>query len=530
VIRRCLLWGFAATLVLGTSAAGVPTWGTPVQLSSGERARGPELALDASGEVLVVWNQEIGADCPKQPAGLACIHVVTSAARERGSTTWSAPVEISRPGVGSTPLSALDPSGNAAIAWIHDIGRDRVLQASYRRASSGSWPEPNDVSEASLEVRTHEIALDAAGNALVVWSERTRQVFDLMAAFRDATTGAWSAPRRLSGFEHGALSGPDLALTPAGRAVVTWVDGQSVVWVAFGDSATRNWESPVALSAAGSSARRGARVAASTSGDVAVVWLEGELSALAATVVARHRARTGEWTAPDEIGTAVSALGGEPQVALDDLSNAVVMWVAPSGVVTAASGGPTQGWSVRDVSRPGAFASAPRLAVDGLGNAVAVWADDVNGPLHATIRPAASQRWQPPARVSQSVWQQYRVAMDRAGNATAVWDRSTSQQVVVEAAQLAGRGPVLEVVAVPRRATVGHLTRFSVRTTPWSAPLAGAPRWRFGDGRSARGLHVAHRYMRAGTFSVRVTSVDASGGATTATRTIRVRRQPSNGA
>jgi hypothetical protein len=126
---RLLLPLFGTVLLLGTAAAGAPTWGAPVQISTGDRALGPELALNASGDGLVVWDQEVGSECPTSPAALSCIHIVEAATRGHGSATWSAPTEIARPGVGSRPRAAIDPNGNAAIVWVHDIGRDQVLQA-----------------------------------------------------------------------------------------------------------------------------------------------------------------------------------------------------------------------------------------------------------------------------------------------------------------------------------------------------------------------------------------------------------------
>ena len=218
-MRRVLALALAGVaLVLSGPAGSAPSWGAPVQVSTGDRALGPELSVSTSGESLVVWDQEVGSDCATVPAALSCIHIVEAASRSAGSETWGAPKEISRPGVGSTPRAAVDASGAAAILWVHDIGRDRVLQASYRKGSSGAFPEPNDISEPRLAVTSHHVALDGAGNVVTVWAERPSTTFVVRSATRSALTGAWSSAVTLSRPGADVSAGPALAMTPDGVA------------------------------------------------------------------------------------------------------------------------------------------------------------------------------------------------------------------------------------------------------------------------------------------------------------------------
>ena len=66
---------------------------------------------------------------------------------------------------------------------------------------------------------------------------------------------------------------------------------------------------------------------------------------------------------------------------------------------------------------------------------------------------------------------------------------------------------------------------FSVEPVPWAAPIAGAPRWLFGDGGSATGARVTHVYRRPGRYRVKVTSIDTLGNATIAARAVRIGRR-----
>lgn len=519
--RRLLLPVIGTVLLLGTSAAGAPTWGAPVQISTGDRALGPELALNVSGAGLVVWDQEVGSDCPTSPAALSCIHIVEAAARARGAALWQTPVEVARPGVGSRPGAAIDANGNAAIVWVHDIGRDRVLQATYRRGSSGTWPEPNDLSEPSLEIRNHAIALDAAGNAVAVWAERAVDAFAVFVEVRAAASGAWEAPVRLSAAARDVTGGPVVAITPSGRAVVAWIEGNDVLRAARGDAAIGAWESPLTLSAP--TADGGPQIAINAAGDTAVVWARGNSGNLRA-VEAVFRRREGNWTEPFELGTVRSTAVEELQVGVDDAGNALAMWVGLAGVQAAARPTATGVWSPPAlVSVTSLAASGARLAVDAAGNAVAVWVDGATRVVQAAIRPGASGKWQTQIVVSESGAFEPRVTMDAAGSAVAIWNRSSSQRVVVESADLGGSGPVLARLAVPKRAVIaGARVRLSVQPVPWVAPLAGEPRWRFGDGSSATGARVAHAYARTGRYSVSVSQTDSAHEVSTATATIAV--------
>jgi RTX calcium-binding nonapeptide repeat (4 copies) len=90
-----------------------------------------------------------------------------------------------------------------------------------------------------------------------------------------------------------------------------------------------------------------------------------------------------------------------------------------------------------DVSPTGSSGSAPRLASDGSGTVVAVWRE-VNGDqsfIRAAVRlPGGS--WTTAQRISGAfaAAESPEVAMDRLGNAVAVWHRSSGQDSVVQAA------------------------------------------------------------------------------------------------
>ena len=520
MIRISLVLATTIALLFGARAASAPTWQASVQISSGERALGPELALNGAGHGLVVWDQEVGADCLRDPASTFCVHIVQAATRPAASSSWQPPIELSRPGVGAEPRSAIGAAGDATVAWVHDIGEDRVLQATYRHGPSGSFPDPNDISEVVRAVRNHRVAVDGRGNAVVAWAERppTQELFDVAVAVRSASSGAWSAKTRLSSLAGRSAAGPELVAAPNGVALVAWIEIDGTLRAAGGDLERGTWDPPVDI-ARGAQAAGGLHVAANSAGDAVVVWV-GEAGGTG-DVRAAFRARAGTWGQTVSLGAARASSPPEPRVAITSAGDVVAAWLAPEGV-TAATRSSTGAWRTSLVLESRA-ASSLQLAVVDSGNAVVAWTRTTDGVVEASLRPAGLGDWLPQTPISAARSSRLRLALDDAQKAVATWNREDGQRVVVEVSELGARGPVLARLVVPEPAiVVGRRGRFSVRAAPWAAPLVGPPKWSFGDGGSAAGRSVTHAFSRAGRFRVTVTQADESGDTSAASVTARV--------
>jgi hypothetical protein len=508
----------AVALMVACAAGASPVWQVASAVSTGDRAVDAELAMNAAGDAITVWDEEVGADCPSAPAALSCVHVLDAATWARGSPAWRAPVEVTRPGVGASPQVAINAVGDTAIAWIHDIGRDRVLQASIRPSASGRWPNANDLSDAVLEIRNERIGLDDGGDAVAVWAQRVETAFVVHAEVRPAAVGVWSGATRLSSPGADASGGPVLALTPAGRAFVAWIEG-GIVRVTSGEIRSGVWQPAVSVSSSGGAQGEPA-LAVNAEGDVVVAWSAHTEGATSAVQVATYRPSSG-WAPAGELG--IAATPGEPQVALDAAGQAVVVWLGDGGGSTRAAGQvPGGAWS-RPVTIASGNGAEPAVAMAPGGNVVAAWTN--GGVVEAALRPAASREWLPAAEVSASASARPRLSMDAGDRAVLVWTRDVGGRVVLESTLLTGDGPFLDHLSVPKTGRARSRVSLSVTPVPWRASLAGLPSWRFGDSRSATGARVRHTYRRPGRYVVTVTQSDASGGTTTATATIVVKRR-----
>ena len=158
----------------------------PVDLSvAGQNAFSPKVVFDASDNALVIWNRSDGTN-----------YIVQSAFRPAGGA-FAAPVDLSAAGQnGFSPQLAFDASGNALVVWDRSDGTNEIVQSAFRPAG-GAFAAPVDLSASGEDAHSSQVAFDASGNALVVWarSNGTNQI--VQSAFRPAG-GAFGTPVDLS--------------------------------------------------------------------------------------------------------------------------------------------------------------------------------------------------------------------------------------------------------------------------------------------------------------------------------------------
>jgi hypothetical protein len=529
-VRRGLVAAALAALVAVGPGRAMPSWAPPKVISDANAdglALGPELAATAAGGAIAVWDRETGPDCASAPASLTCIHTVEAVSRSGAGEPWGAPQPINRPGVGARPQAAIDDAGDAAVLWVHDIGRDRVVQASLRRGPGGAFSAAEDISKEVLEVRSHEVALDGAGDAVAVWAQRPAETLEVRAAIRPAN-GFWGSARLLSGA--GVTGGPSIAVS--GReVVVVWME-LGVVRAARGDLITGEWDPAVTLSNPAGEALGEPSVATNARGDAVAIWKWRDRPTGQAIVQAAFRSAGASWGPATDVGDAGVGGNGAPQVAVDGSGRAVAIWieVAPGGTPLRSSvrtGGAA--WSKPATVTP-RNAADPRLGIDPAGNAVAVWTDVDLPDARAAVLPEAAGSWQPEATLSGAGAATPSVAVDASGRAVAVWSRSLPPRLDAESADLAG-GWELTLTNTSRpsiqgRPRVGR--RLVCRRGTWdgTAPIRYAYAWLRND-LPVRGgggpQYTVRRADRGRLLACRVTATNAARSLAARSRALRVR-------
>jgi hypothetical protein len=220
------------------------SWGTPIDLGSVGSGVAPRVVIDGQGNATAVWNVNSGTQAS-----------VLAATRPAGGT-WSTPVQLSATGEFAVqPQVAVDAQGGVTAVWVHDDGANsHIVQAAVRPAG-GPWQSPVDVSAVGESGVDPEVAVDAQGDATVVWDHydgafSASTVYNVQTAVRPAG-GAWQTPADLSTTST-LPSDPQLTVNARGDAIAAWDLGDPAPdYYHTAQAAVRPaggvWQAPVAL-------------------------------------------------------------------------------------------------------------------------------------------------------------------------------------------------------------------------------------------------------------------------------------------
>lgn len=380
--------------------------------------------LDVSNQVRGVGGEQLASDLQ-----------VTFTTRD---AAWQSPQTVVAAGSSAYGQSAIDRRGNVVTAWTeYALQGTRRVWAKHCDATSACEEavrlDIDDV-QPSSDVRV-QIATDADGNAVAVWTDRTSAVW---ARRYDATAATWGPMSKfvnLAASGGGSFGGLQLAVAATGHAWAIWQqlaeDGRERIFAAHyapGDS-SQQWQLTEIQDVAADSGA-GAQIAAGNDGAAIAVWHESQ--GLQSNVVGR--VFDGQAWLPTQQLNLSPIKGLNPQVGLDASGNALVVWAQP------AVGMPTgiwynrysrkSGWSdpAQIVSQFGNYSDGLQLAVNARGNALLVWLFHVGGVDHVM----SSQY-----SIRESLWSPFRqvdktepahsppgVALDDYGNGLVLWEQA----------------------------------------------------------------------------------------------------------
>lgn len=199
----------ANTIVQGAIRPAGGVWQAPVDLSAtGQKALGPQVAIDPQGDATAVWQRPNGTNTIVQAATLPAGGV------------WQAPIDLSAVGQDAfNPELALDAQGNGTAIWQRSNGATYIVQAATH-AASGLWQPPVDLSVTGQNADLPQVALDAHGNAVAVWQRFDGTADVIQSSIRPAG-GTRRAPVDLAAPGQNAVN-PQIALDLQSDATVVW--------------------------------------------------------------------------------------------------------------------------------------------------------------------------------------------------------------------------------------------------------------------------------------------------------------------
>lgn len=185
-------------------------WDVPVAIETSAQSAGtPAVAASADGSFMAVWSQP-GA------------FIETWANRFRPGSGWDGPVRIDQGGNGTyNPDVAMGAGGGAVAVWVQNTpGGGNDIWANRYVPGSG-WGTPVRMEETSLPANLPRVAVDAAGNALVVWHQDEGASSTTWAA-RLPVGGAPRDARRIGSAIPVDSNAPFVAIDGSGGGIAIW--------------------------------------------------------------------------------------------------------------------------------------------------------------------------------------------------------------------------------------------------------------------------------------------------------------------
>ncbi|MFG1919289.1 hypothetical protein [Micromonospora sp. NPDC048898] len=335
LLAASLLVGNLAAAPIAVTAEAV-TWTTANSVATGDQDL-PGIAMNRNGQVAVVWEDDRDSTAPEDDTHseiyLRLFRDGTPAYELKlsgGGTSGAAWRHIS-PDVG------LDDRGNAVVVWAADGDGNGVYNIQYRVVSpSGAvlGSGQANASDAGQQIWP-KVAVDPDGapttagvGFTVVWEDvqGTAPATVNAAGYTAATTKGYEVTASQT---TGAHHRPDVAVSAAGEALVVW-DEDADANGSYNIGLTRLARSngAVVLSRRTANAQSGgqqqrASVAANVAGDFTVGWESDHTG----TRGVWARSFTSAGTARhDEVQVSTGAGAGTPGVGIDDQDNVVVGW------------------------------------------------------------------------------------------------------------------------------------------------------------------------------------------------------------
>jgi hypothetical protein len=367
--------------------------------------------------------------------GLATLVLATlSAHAATDERNWKSvvPIESHVAGDTSTPQFAFDQNGNVMAVWRLALGESSHLFASRYTVIDRVWSSPFQLDNSDGSSAAPQVAVDANGNALAVWSQST----GVQARRFNVGTKTWGAITPLQQTA-GNATAVQVAFDNTGHAMAVWhqSDGTNNSVRARRYTVSNNQWLPVeTLSNAGNAMFP--QVAMEAGGDAVVVWRQ--TSASSTDIVSnRYTAVNQTWSGPGPVeNNAGSAT--TPQVAVEGTGTARAIWVEFDLDATNPNGGRNRVWSSRFVGGTWQAAEpvesnsgdsmSPQVTVDASGNALAVWQqfDGAHNTVWTSRRLPGATQWEGALLLQADGTLDAAapaIARDANGNALALWQQ-----------------------------------------------------------------------------------------------------------
>lgn len=402
-----------------------------IETANAGDALDPQIAFDASGNALAVWDQFDGT------------RKSIYANRYTAGSGWGVATILETDDTGDAldPQLAFDANGNALAVWYQYDGTHNNVYSNRYTAGKG-WGVAVLVSNTIPVVGgaiNPRIAIDAAGNVLTVWTQYDGSTFNIWANRYSAATAQWGIATRVETANAGTAAWPQIAVDRSGNALAVWMqsDGTRLnIWANRYTASGNSWGTDMLIETDNASDALLPQIAIDANGNALAVWEQSDGTRYNVWAN-RYTAGSNSWSTATLIEADNAGNALDPQIAIDAHGNALAIWKQYDGsrdhvwANRFTAGSSSWGTATLVESDNTGDASYPQITFDANGNALAVWAkhDGRRFNIWANRYVANSNSWRTATLVetdNAGDATNPQVAIDANGNALAIWEQSDS--------------------------------------------------------------------------------------------------------
>lgn len=304
-------------------------WGTAALIETddlGEAIR-PQIAFDPSGNALAVWQHSDG------------ILYNIYANRYTAGAGWgtAAPIDGAGNGIASFPQIAIDASGNAIAVWQQVFSASRFDIVACFYTSGADWGTPATIeSNNAGSAFTPQIAFDAGGNAIAVWqqSDGTPRTDIWANRYTAGAPGSWGIATLIETSNLGSALSPQIAFDTSGNAIAVWQQSDGVRDNIWARRYSAGWGATTLIETSNLGNAGSPQIVIDTSatpsnGDALVVWHQSDGARFN---IWSNRFSSGAWDTAGQIETNNAGSALFPQIAISPgTGNAIAVWSQSNG-------------------------------------------------------------------------------------------------------------------------------------------------------------------------------------------------------
>jgi len=357
---------------------------------------------------------------------------VLSSVSSAGAVTYSGwgiaqLIETDNSGSATFPQVAMDSNGNAFVVWYQSDGTlDHIW--SNRFVVGAGWETAQRVESSPELAAGPHVAMDSYGNAIAVWNRFDGARWNVWSN-RYVSGAGWGAAQLIETDDSGSACTSQVASDSAGNATAVWYQSDGVRFNIWSNRyiVGAGWMTAQLIESDDSGDASEPRVATDSLGNAVAVWSQSD--GIRSNIWSNRYVTGVGWGSPQLIETDNAGGASAPELAVDSSGNAVAAWWQFDGIRSNI-------WSNRFVVGIGwgtaqlietdssGTASGPHVAVDRSGNAVAVWyqSDGVRNSIWSN-RYVVGTGWGAAQLIETDNSDAFnpRVAVDNSGNAVSVW-------------------------------------------------------------------------------------------------------------